>query len=138
MDHDHSKRPLGVNTLIAVVLIFTSLNIVRVISATKSWSFLSSLPLQIPAIYFIISGTIWSLLGTILVFGLILRKMWTLPLTMILCLGYSAFYWFDRLFIASRAVNDSHWQFAVGLTILSIIIMIWILTRQKTKSFLNK
>ena len=133
-----SQRPFAVTLLIAVVLIFTSLNILRVVTALLSRSFLSTLPLQVPVWYFTLTGTIWSVIGIILGLGLITRRKWALSLSIFLTIGYSAFYWVDRLFIIEWALFKSRWQFAFGLTIFIVLFALWTVKSSKTRVYLNK
>jgi len=138
MDQNTSQRPLSVTLLIAVVLIFMSLNIVRAITAFQSWPLLSSLPLKVPVSYFIVTGTLWGVNGLVLVFGLLTRKKWVLPLSMILTLGYPLYHWIDRFFIAEWTVIKTRWQFDFGLTLLIILLAFWIFKHPKTSIFLIK
>jgi hypothetical protein len=133
-----ADRPAGVTFLIGVVLIFTSLNALRVITALQTRSLLSSLPLDVPLPYFIITGTAWSILGLVLVVGLFTRRRRALLLAVILTLAYPVYYWFDRLFIAESALVESRWQFAFGLTFLLLVPALWILRQPATGSYLNK
>jgi uncharacterized membrane protein len=138
MERESTKRPFVATILIIVVLIFTSLNIIRTITSLQSWSFLESLPLQIPVIYLIISGLIWALLGFFLLISYVLKKKWTLPLSTIMFIGYPTYYWIDRLFISKRTINDHQWRFALALTLLSMILGFWISNDSKTKNYFNK
>ena len=51
-DPPPQRRPFAVTILIVVVLIFTSLNILRMITAIRDRDFLTSLPLAVPVIYY--------------------------------------------------------------------------------------
>ena len=138
MERDPTKRPFFATILVLVVLIFTSLNVIRSISAIQSWSFLESLPLQIPVIYLILSGLIWAFLGFLLLISYILKKKWTLPLAMIMFIGYPVYYWIDHLLISKWRINDHQWRFALALTILSLILGFWMLNNPKTKNYFSK
>lgn len=138
MNQKKTHRPFGVTLLIAVVLIFTSLNIVRTIAAIQRQSFLHTLDLQVPVSYLAITGAVWGSLGLVLLVGLAARKRWALPLAMILVLGYPLYYWIDRLFIAEWAAFNSRWQFALGLTGLLVIPAVWILKQAGTRRYLSK
>lgn len=137
MESKLPNRPLGATIMISVVLIFTSFNVLRTISAIQSWSFLGSLPLRIPVIYLAISGFFWASFGITLLIGLFLKKKWTLTLSIVLFIGYSLYYWLDRLFIAKIPLNDRQWQFPLILMIFTLIIGIWIVKDPNTKNYFN-
>ena len=132
------KRPFGVTILIGVVLIFTSLNFFRVSTAIRLWDYLVEPPLNTPVIYLVISGIIWSGLGLTLAFGFVTRQKWSSVLAKISAIVYSSHYWFDRLLIADRSGIGSRWFFALGLTILLLVLTFIILAQPKTRAFLVK
>jgi hypothetical protein len=137
--NSHSpQRPFSVTFLIVLVLIFTSLNILRMITAIRLWDFLASFSKDVPTLYLVISGAVWSGVGIITATGLFSGKKWALFATRIAVILYSAYYWFDRLVVADRSIIAHRWHFALGLTSLLLVFTIWILARQKTKSFLMK
>jgi len=135
MESKLPNRPFGATILISMVLLFTSLNILRTVAAIQSWSFLESLPMRIPVIFLAISGIIWTLLGITLLIGLFLKSKLGLPIARVLFIGYPIYYWFDRLFIAKVGLNDSRWQFPLVLTFLTLIIGIWISNDPKTRDY---
>ena len=130
------KRPLGVTILIVTVLIFTSLNILRVGSAIQYRDFLAQPQMTVSGCYLIVSGSIWTVLGIALMIGFLVRQKWSLMLMKISTVVYVVYYWFDRLLIADRSSIASRWLFAVGLTIALIILNFWILSRSRTKAYL--
>ena len=131
------KRPFSATILIPAVLIFTSLNILRTIAVIRSWSFLGSLPMRIPVIYIAIAGFVWSSFGIIIFICLLLKKRWAPPLSMILFIGFLIHYWLDRLLIAKIAQNDHQWQFALVLTLLTLVIEIWIVINPENRNYFN-
>ena len=130
------KRPLGVTILIVTVLIFTSLNVLRVGSAIQYRDFLTQPQVTVPLNYLVISGSVWAGLGIALIIGTLVRQKWSIILMKICTSVYVAYYWVDRLLIADRSSISSRWLFATGLTIALIILIFWILTRPKTKAYL--
>jgi hypothetical protein len=132
------KRPFSVTILIVMVLIFTTLNILRMITAIRLWDFLANLPLDVPAHYLVITGAIWSGIGFLLAVGLFASRKWSLYLAWIAIVLYPIYYWSDRLLIAERHVIAGRWQFASGLTILLLIFAFWVLLQPKTRAFLMK
>lgn len=138
MVRDFSKRPFFATLLMIVVLIFTSLNVIRVITSIQSWSFLESLPLQIPVVYLIISGLIWTFLGFFILISLILKKKWSPPLAMTIFIGYPVYFWIDRLIISNWTIDSHQWRFALVATLLTLILGIWILIDPKMKNYYCK
>lgn len=133
-----SRRPFGVTFLIVMVLIFTSLNVLRTITAFRLWDFLANSPMNVSVIYLIITGFVWSSIGLSLAVGLFIRKKWSLFMAWTAIILYALYYWFDRLFIADRFAISSHWQFTLGLTFLILILATLTLTRPRTKAYLIK
>jgi hypothetical protein len=121
-----------------MVLIFTSLNILRMITAIRSWNLLTSVSKDVPTLYLVIMGAVWSTVGIITATGLFSGKKWALPVTRTAVILYSGYYWLDRLVVADRFVIAHRWQFALGLNILLLIFAIWCLAHPKTKAFLKK
>jgi hypothetical protein len=132
------QRPFGVTLLIGMVLIFTSLNILRMITAIRSWNLLTSVSKDVPTLYLVIMGAVWGTVGIITATGLFSGKKWALPVTRTAVILYSGYYWLDRLVVADRFVIAHRWQFALGLNILLLIFAIWCLAHPKTKAFLKK
>jgi hypothetical protein len=138
MDQNTSERPLAVTLLIVVVLIFTSLNILRLFTTIQSRLILSNLPLQVPPSYFIITGGFWGISGIILLVGLLTRKKWSQKMVIILSLCYAFVYWLDRLTFAYWDVYNNHLPFDLGLTLFTLIVIFWIMKNQKTGKYFNK
>jgi hypothetical protein len=138
MQPESTHRPFGVTLLIVVVLIFTSLHLLRAVTALQRWSSLRDLSLPVPVSYFFISGAVWGLFGLVLLLGIIARRRETVKFALILILVYPIYFWIDRLFLAEWAVFEGRWQFALGLTLLSFIAIFWILKHPSTSSYLTK
>jgi hypothetical protein len=133
-----THRPIGVTILILVVLIFTSLNALRMITAIRTWDFLVDSPVGVPVIYLVITGAIWMGIGLPLVFGLLTGRKWSPIMVQIAIILYICYYWFDRLLIADRSAIAGRWQFTLGLTIMLLIFTFWTLTRPQSKVFFKK
>ena len=132
------KRPFIVTILIIMVLIFTTLNALRVNSAISSWTFLVESPVGVPIGYFAATGVFWTLAGLILALGLFIGRRLSLRLAQILILLYTIYYWSDRLWIAESNAISVRWPFAVGLTLFILIYTFLVLSRPKVKLFLSK
>jgi hypothetical protein len=133
-----ATRPFGVTILIVVVLIFTSLNTLRMITAIRTWDFLVESPVDVPVIYLVITGAIWTGIGFPLVVGLLTRRKWSPSMAQIAIVLYVCYYWLDRLVIADRSAIASGWQFALGSTILLFCFTLWTLIQSKNKGFFAK
>lgn len=141
-DHLHADqphhRPFIVTVLIVVVLIFTFLNVFRFATAIRSWDFLTTLLPETNLVYLVATGFVWSVFGLILAIGLYARRRWSSSMMRIAGICYAIYYWFDRLFIAENFSVAYRWQFALGLTLLLLIVSFLILRRPTTKRFLAK
>jgi hypothetical protein len=132
--HRAARRPFGVTYVIVVVLIFASLNALRMITAIRNWDFLDKSSVVVPVIYFVITGAVWMGIGIILVLGLLTRQKWSPSMAQITLVLYMCYYWVDRLFIADRSAIVNRWQFALGSTIVLFCSMFWAVTRIKKQS----
>ena len=60
-------------------------------------------------------------------------------------LTYALYYWLDHIFLmdhpvsgatdAFRAVLPINWQFSAGVTVVSLVFMVWTLGRAKVKAY---
>lgn len=132
------KRPFNVTIILVVVLIFASLNVLRLVAAILGWHTLAGLPLRVPVFYFVITGAFWTVAGFFLAVGLYLRRRWSAWLAWGALILYPLYYWIDRLFIADRSSIASRTAFLVATTLLLSAFTIWTLTRPKTRSYLVK
>jgi hypothetical protein len=132
------RRPFAVTILIVVVLIFTFLNILRMLTAIRDQDFLTTLPMSVPVIYYVITGAVWGGIGVALAYGLFGGRKWSSSLAQVITFMYATYYWLDRLVIADRFSITSRWRFVTGLTILLAIFVFWVLKLPKTRTFLNK
>lgn len=132
------KRPFNVTIILVVVLIFTLLNVLRLVAAVRGWHSLAGLPLRVPVLYFILTGTFWSVAGLSLVVGLYLRRRWSAWMAWGAVILYPLYYWIDRLFIADRSAIASRIGFLVAATLLLGAFSLWTLSRAKTRAYLVK
>jgi len=129
------KRPFSATLLTWVVLIITSLNWLQLSMVLRQWVFLQNISHRLPVFYLAVTGLIWGLVGSFLVWGLFLGRRWAPRLMQIAAPIYAVYYWLDRLLIANPAALISRWPFATGLTILLLGSMIWVLSRPKVQQF---
>jgi hypothetical protein len=130
-------RPFSATILIVVVLIFTSLNALRMITALRTWDFLREQSLNVPVVYLVISGAVWLGVGIFLLYSLWTRRKWSPPMAVFWVLTYSCYYWLDRLLIADPSAVESRWIFAIGFNLLIIIIAIWTLKSPRSRDFFS-
>jgi hypothetical protein len=121
-----------------VVLIFTTLNFLRVFSAIRNWKFLATLPVGVPFVYMAATGLIWTAAGILLAVGLFFGRRWSFRLAKASVMLYTAYYWSDRLLIAEPAAIMVRWPFALGLTAALWMFTFWVLSRPNTHTFLKK
>jgi hypothetical protein len=128
------SRPLSVTLLIVLVLIFTGLNLLRLILTIQSWKFLASLLLVSPW-YLALTGLVWFLLGCALIWGLWLGRAWAPVATKLISGIYVLYYWIDRLFAAHQAGLDAGWPFTLGVCLVILVWIFWTFTRQKIRNY---
>ena len=138
------QRPRSVTLLVLGVLIITVVNLTRLILSIKYWDFLASWPGVYP-LYMLLTGLIWTLAGLPLLLGLWRAKNWAPRLMEAVALTYALYYWLDQVFLvdhpvsgaegAWRALLPVNWQFAVGMTVFTLMYIAWTLSRTKVKAY---
>ena len=131
-------RPLSVTILVVVVLIFTSLNALRWITAYEYRAFFEDSSLELPIPYIVVSGVFWTIIGIPLAVGLFFGKKWSFNFVRFYLILYGIYYWIDRLFVAEPQAIASRWQFALTVSVAILIFSFWILSTQKVKIFLKQ
>jgi hypothetical protein len=127
-------RPLSVTLLIVVVLIFTGLNLLRLILTIQSWNFLAGL-LPVSPWYMALTGLLWTILGCALIWGLWLRLAWAPHATRIVSAIYMLYYWIDRLFVASRSGLEASWPFTLVICLVLYLWIFWLFTRRRIRNY---
>jgi hypothetical protein len=140
----HTSRPWSVTILAFGVLIITIFNLTRLILSITNWDFLVSWP-GVPALYMMLTGLLWTLVGSILCWGLWKAKNWAPRLMKAVLLTYALYYWLDHVFLmdhpASGVVGIQHallpvnWRFAVVITVICMVYTVWSLNRPKVKAY---
>lgn len=139
-----TKRPWSVTLLALGVLIITVINLARFVLSIKYWGFLNSQPVISP-FYLAITGLIWTVAGSFLLWGLWRAKIWAPKLMQAAALTYALYYWLDQLFLkdhpvrgatgAIRALLPDNWQFSAGVTVVCLVYIAWTLGRSKVKTY---
>lgn len=130
-------RPFAVTVLAVLVLIMTSVNLIRFVEALVQWPFLTSLPRVLPA-YLAGSGLFWSLLGLPLTWGLWRGHPIAPKAARIVVLAYILYYWLDRAFMESAGANFVNWPFSAALTIVLLVSIFWVLARPNSKAYFGE
>lgn len=122
-----ANRPRGVTVLLALVLMFTGLQLLRLWVALQQAALLASLPLPVPAGYFALSAALSALAAAATAYGLARQRAWAPNATRGLALGYTAFQWADRLWLSTDGLPKSPWAFqalwgAVSLSALFVFL----------------
>jgi len=117
------------------VLSIAGIHLNRVIGTIRNWNFLAEVLSFTPA-YLAISGLVWLLSGLPLAWGLWRGRAWARPLTLLAAWVYSLYFWLDRLLLRSPAATVNQ-AFALGGTILFLLVVHWILSSHKARKFFN-
>lgn len=131
---ERPKRPFFVTCLALVVLIIAALHLVRLTQVISEWKFLSELPNVSPA-YLAASGLAWVLLGLLLAWGLWRGSGWAPLAARFLSLTYALYRWIERLIMARFGDPQSDWPFALAVTLVSLFIIYWGLSRPPVRAF---
>jgi hypothetical protein len=141
------KRPWSVTLLVLGVLILTGLNLTRFGLSLIDWSFLASQP-GVSPYYLAITGFIWTVAGSFLVWGLWRPKAWAPTLMQAEALTYVLYYWLDLLFLKDhtvsgaasilRATIPTNWLFSASITVIYLTFMQWALSRSNVKIYFTR
>ena len=138
-------RPLSVTLLALVVLCITVLNMARLVLVIVRWEFLADLPGASP-FYISLTGLIWGVAGIVLFWSLWRGLSWAVHLTRAMMLTYAAYYWLDRIFLSEQVAGSPqgeiflplNWPFAITITAIVMVVIVWILSRPATKAFFGE
>jgi hypothetical protein len=129
--NSQSLRPASVTWLALGVLIFSGVHLLRLVQAVQQWEFLSEL-LQISPFYLALTGLLWGAAGILAAWGLWQGKGWAPGFTRLLVLAFLVYSWLDRLLLAGQRTN---WPFAVAASLIVLLLIFWILSRHKARTF---
>lgn len=139
-----NKRPWSVTLLALGVLIITVVNLIRFVLSIRYWGFLSP-RLGISPLYLALTGFGWGVVGLFLLWGLWKAINWAPKLMQAVALTYALYYWLDHIFLMDhngsgatgvvRVLLPSNWQFSAGVTVISLVYMVWTLNRSKVKAY---
>ncbi len=130
------KRPKCITIIALIMLIFTTINLIRVIQVMAQWQFLSTVLSHAP-VYQLITGMVWFLGGLTLLVNIWYGKRNTPFFIMVGVVLYSIYYWIDRFAISSTPF-DSNWLFMLIINGVLLIYIVWSLTRNNTKTYFGE
>lgn len=126
------KRPFSVTLLALGVLILASAHALRLFRALELWNFISAMVEFLP-VYLVAGSLVWSTIGILLAWGLWRGQSWSVQAMKVAVFLYSLYYWLDRLLVSNTPPNNL--PFAVAVNLVILLVVFWILTRQKAKVF---
>ena len=130
------KRPFLATLLALSVLTLTAYNAVRFGTALMQWYLILDLMPNPGPFYIAGTGLFW----TLSLFGVFLNLWfgwkWVPPITAIVLILYSAYYWLDR-FIFQSAQPREDWLFALAVTIIYLLFAALVLALPGSRKFFN-
>jgi hypothetical protein len=126
-------RPFCLSILILFVFCFTAWNGLRTGEAIFFWK--TFLEYNGHPLYVLVSGGGWLIIGFFLAWSLWRGKTWSRIALIISTVGYTVWYWFDRLVMQEPHAN---WPFILIINIVFIQLIIFILSSHKTRHYLQK
>jgi hypothetical protein len=86
-------------------------------------------------LYIAINGAVWLIAGLLLLWGLWLGKAWGWAAVLGGTVGYTTWYWYDRLVVQKPHAN---WPFVLIGNIIFLLLIFTILFSSKTRRFFKK
>ncbi len=126
-------RPIGITILIIFVLCVAAWNGLRLGETLFFWKTLGEYDAH--PLYITITGGVWLIIGLFIVLGLWQGQAWVRVAALIVSIGYSAWYWSDRLILQEPHAN---WPFVLVGNIIFLLFVSFILFSQKTRRYLKR
>jgi hypothetical protein len=127
------KKPFRVICLALIALFGAAWNVLRFGEAIFFWKTLDIYGGH--PLYIAISASFWIIAGLVIAWGLWLGKAWGWAATLAGIIGYSTWYWFDRLVVQEPPAN---WSFVLIVNIIFLLILLPILLSSKTRRFFKR
>jgi hypothetical protein len=131
------KRPFSVTLLACLVLIITSVHLVRLVYAITWWRFLTTLPGKAP-FYIALTGLIVSLFGAALFWSLWTGKPSAPLATKISIPVYLGWQWVEQIFSVWRGNNFENWPFMAAISLVVITFTFWTLSTSRAKIYFGE
>lgn len=119
-------RPIYITLLAILVLIITIWNGLRLYLAIASWKVMAEFDVE--PLVLVISGGFWLLIGIPLFVGIWRGTYWGRKFAYLAILGYTSWYWYDRLFLQHAHTN---WQFELVVTLVLLFFTVYTLLNCK-------
>jgi hypothetical protein len=126
-------RPFSVTILALFVFCLALWNGLRLGDALYFWKTLAVYNAN--PLYLSISGGVWLILGLFLAWNLWSGKIIGPVAGLLGALGYTAWYWFDRLFLQEP---HSNWSFALIANFVLLLMILLILFSPRSKRFFGR
>ncbi len=85
---------------------------------------LPDLPMSVPPLYLAATGALWAAALTVCATGLLLRRAWSRPTTLLAVTLYQAHVWLNHwLFDVNEAARRG-WRFDLAMTVL-LLVLVW-------------
>jgi hypothetical protein len=127
------KHPVRVYLLAIIFLWLAAWNGLRLGETIYFWKTLETYGAH--PLYIAISGAIWLMTGLLLAGGIWRGKTWGWVAMLVGIVGYTAWYWFDRLVIQEPPAN---WPFVLIVNIVILLVLFTILFLPKTRRFFKR
>ena len=127
-----NKRPFNTWLLIIIILGFTLYQGFRFGSAIHFWDFLEYHGARGGPLYILLSGTLWSAAGLILLWGILFRHAWVRWVIPCMTILYAAWYWLDRTFLQYPHAN---WPLSLVMTFVFIVFIFSTLLSTTTQDY---
>jgi len=127
------KRPIRVICLVIIVIFAASWNGLRLGETIFFWKTLETYGAT--PLYIAISGGVWLISGLLLAWSLWLGKAWGWATALGGTVGYTTWYWFDRLIMQKPHAN---WLFVLLANLVFLLITLLILMSHKTRRFFKR
>lgn len=123
-------RPLRV-TLLAIFIFFVACwNGLRFAEGLFFWQTLRTYAAH--PLYIAVTGIIWLIIGSFIAWSLYTGKHWARQSSILCVIGYTVWYWFDRILLQAP---DSNWPFTISVNLLLLALITYILFSAKTKRY---
>ncbi len=130
----HKKRPESVTLLALGVLSLALFSLIGLGQILSTWDFLADL-LPFPLAVLGTFRLLWGGVGLIVAWSLLTGQSWAPKLTRLVSVLYVGFLWLDRLYLFNPAAKTSNVAFVAVATLLLLIFVFWVLSRQQAKIF---
>jgi hypothetical protein len=127
------KRPFRVLCLALIALFAATWNVLRFGETIFFWKTLDQYGGH--PLYIAISASFWIIAGLVIASGLWLGQAWGWAATLAGIIGYTTWYWFDRLVVQEPPAN---WSFVLIVNIIFLLILLPILLSFKTRRFFKR